>query len=88
MNDIVWYIVYSPEARTHIISPVLPESPVPYALTAVTYSVGYPAVSAIFDFVAAAEQLRSGGEAAQAVAVKVTMKIPDELRAPGGGGGG
>lgn len=84
MNDIVWYIVYSTEAGTHIISPVLPASPFPYALKEVTYSVGYPAVSAIYDFVSAADQLRSGGEAAQSVAVKVTMRIPEELR--GGGG--
>lgn len=84
MNDIVWYIVYSPDARTHILSPVLPPSPFPYALKEVTYSVGYPAGAAILDFVSAAEQLRSGGEAAQSVAVKVTMRIPEEMR--GGGG--
>lgn len=86
MNDIVWYIVYSPDAGTHIISPVLTQSQFPYALKEVTYSAGYPAVSAIYDFVAAAEQLRSGGTAAQSVAVKVTMRIPEELRVPGGGG--
>lgn len=83
MNDIVWYIVYSPEAGTHVISPILPQSQFPYALKEVTYSVGYPAVAAIFDFAAAAEQLRNGGQASQSVAVKVTMKIPEELR--GGG---
>ncbi|MCA3003786.1 MAG: hypothetical protein IOD15_00295 [Phycisphaerales bacterium] len=76
MNDIVWYIVFSPDANTHVISPVLPPSPFPYAMKEVTYSVGYPAVPAISDFVSAAEQLRNGGSAAQQIAVKVTMKAP------------
>jgi hypothetical protein len=76
MNDIVWYIVYSPEFRTHIISPILPPSATPYVMKENVYVYPYPAIPAIFDFVATTEQIRNGGDLAQNIAIKVTMKVP------------